>query len=276
MRIAVISDIHANLEALKAVLKDIKKSQVDKIICCGYIIGKGVNAHECIRLIKENCDVVLRGNVDDRYIQDPENWKHDEVEYNRICFHQSLLTEDDIKFLAGLKLSTQFYLSGNLVRLFHAHPESCYKTVNNYNIDFMEKNKLFCPTEFTKSNEVADWVILGHLHYQFMEKIYNRTIINCGSVGCPGCLIQEDGITAHPKEIAQAHYIILEGKLSKIKGNISVEYKSVEYDVKKELESNKGKNPEFDAYYNELMYAIYRGLPKAMQKLKDDGYKFGN
>lgn len=276
MRIAIISDIHANYQALKEVLEDIKKSKVNNIICLGDIIGKGINVRKCIDLVKGHCGIVLRGNVDDRYIQDPEDWKHDEVEYNRIKFYKSMLTDGDISFLSNLPISDEFYLSGNLVRLFHAHPTSPYQTINNYNIDFREKHKLFEPTEYTKSDKVADIVVFGHLHYQFMEKIYNKTIINCGSVGCSGCLVQEEGYNSQPNEISQAHYIILEGEFgSTIQGKLNIEYKSVSYDKEFELADNQN-NPEFDAYYNELTYATYRGLPKAMQKLKDDGYKLFN
>ena len=48
MKIAIISDIHGNLEALKATLTDIEKRKVDKIICLGDIIAKGVHPKECI------------------------------------------------------------------------------------------------------------------------------------------------------------------------------------------------------------------------------------
>ena len=64
MKIAIISDIHGNLEALKATFEDIKKKQVDKIICLGDTIAKGTHPKECIRLIKEKCDIVIQGNTD--------------------------------------------------------------------------------------------------------------------------------------------------------------------------------------------------------------------
>lgn len=50
MRIAIISDIHGNLEALKATLENIEKRNVDKIICLGDIIAKGVHSKECIEI----------------------------------------------------------------------------------------------------------------------------------------------------------------------------------------------------------------------------------
>ena len=54
MKIAIISDIHGNLEALDATLKDIAKRKVDKIICLGDIIAKGTHPKECLERIKKN------------------------------------------------------------------------------------------------------------------------------------------------------------------------------------------------------------------------------
>ena len=64
MKIAIISDIHSNLTALKAVLEDIKSRGCDKIFCLGDTIAKGVHSKECVKLVRENCEVVLRGNCD--------------------------------------------------------------------------------------------------------------------------------------------------------------------------------------------------------------------
>lgn len=63
MKIAIISDIHGNLEALKATLKDIEKRKVDKIICLGDIIVKGVHPKECISLIRTNCEQYYKETV---------------------------------------------------------------------------------------------------------------------------------------------------------------------------------------------------------------------
>ena len=63
-RIAIISDIHGNLEALKTVLQDIKLRGIEKIYCLGDIVAKGCNSEECVKLIRENCEIVIRGNCD--------------------------------------------------------------------------------------------------------------------------------------------------------------------------------------------------------------------
>ena len=64
MKIGLISDIHSNLEALSAVISRLEKMNVDRVICLGDIVGYGANPVECIKLVREKCDVVLAGNHD--------------------------------------------------------------------------------------------------------------------------------------------------------------------------------------------------------------------
>ena len=274
-RIAVISDIHANLEALKSVLDDINKQNIDQIICLGDIIGKGVNAHECIELVRKHADIVIMGNVDERFYENPEEFKDDKLEHMRISFNQSLMTAEDMDYLRSLPYSTEFYLSGNLVRMYHSNPKSFKVNINHFDTNFKKKLKMFEPGEFTISNKIADLVVFGHLHYQFMEKFYNRTLVNCGSVGNSGCLIHDEKYNAEPREIVQAHYLILEGVLdSEDKSDeLSIIFRSVNYDIEKELESGLN-NPEFEDYEKELKKARYRYIQREKETLKTFGYKF--
>ncbi len=62
MKLALISDIHGNLEALTEVLKDIEKQKVDRIHCLGDVIGYGGDPVACVHLIEKNCDIKLIGN----------------------------------------------------------------------------------------------------------------------------------------------------------------------------------------------------------------------
>jgi diadenosine tetraphosphatase ApaH/serine/threonine PP2A family protein phosphatase len=64
MRIAVISDIHANLHALEAVLADIDRDPVDEIWCLGDVVGYGPKPNECCDLIRDRATVSLCGNHD--------------------------------------------------------------------------------------------------------------------------------------------------------------------------------------------------------------------
>ncbi len=74
MRRALISDIHGNLEALEAVLDDIKSQSISEIICLGDVIGYGPNPRECIDLVMEHCAVTILGNHDQGAMFDPDGF----------------------------------------------------------------------------------------------------------------------------------------------------------------------------------------------------------
>ena len=71
---AIISDIHSNLEALEAVLRDIDKQHVTEIYCLGDVVGYGPNPRECIDLVVQNCHFTLLGNHDQGALFDPEGF----------------------------------------------------------------------------------------------------------------------------------------------------------------------------------------------------------
>jgi predicted phosphodiesterase len=64
MRIAVLSDIHANLQALEAVLADIDSEAPDELWCLGDLVGYGARPNECVDLIRERAALSLCGNHD--------------------------------------------------------------------------------------------------------------------------------------------------------------------------------------------------------------------
>lgn len=70
---AIISDIHSNLEALQAVLADIKSHNVAEIYCLGDVVGYGPNPRECVDLIM-SCQMVLLGNHDQGAMFDPDGF----------------------------------------------------------------------------------------------------------------------------------------------------------------------------------------------------------
>lgn len=64
MRVAVISDIHANLPALEAVLEAVDEAGVDEIWCLGDAVGYGARPRQCLELLIERCAICLQGNHD--------------------------------------------------------------------------------------------------------------------------------------------------------------------------------------------------------------------
>ena len=269
MKIAIISDIHANLEALKSTLEDIKKRKVDKIICLGDIIAKGVHPKECIELIKENCDIVLRGNCD-RYFSEEHNDINElsEEEVKRINWNQSMLNDEERKYLLNLPFSYEFYMSGSLVRLFHATPEKDNIVIIN-NDEIQTKLKMFYPSNNTMSQKNADVVIYGHIHHQYMDKIYNKTIINVGSVGNSFDVIRNPLKDSNVMETTKSNYLIIEGEYDskKYSSDISFQFIKVPYDIDKELSSDK-LNIEKENYMHELKQGRYRNMTKIYNNFK--------
>ena len=74
MRTAIISDIHANLEAFEVVLADIRERAIDRIICLGDVIGYGPDPCACIDLVQEHCEFSLLGNHDFACLLEPTNF----------------------------------------------------------------------------------------------------------------------------------------------------------------------------------------------------------
>ncbi len=74
MRQALISDIHSNLEALQAVMRDIESQNVDRIICLGDIVGYGPNPAECIDIVMQHSALTILGNHDQAALFDPDGF----------------------------------------------------------------------------------------------------------------------------------------------------------------------------------------------------------
>lgn len=170
-KIAIISDIHGNLEALKSVLEDIRERNISKIFCLGDIIAKGTHQQECVNLIKQNCEVIIRGNCDEYFTSDIDLSTKSKQEVNRIVWNKSKLTEDNIEFLKNLPYCYEFYMSGRLVRIFHATPEEINDFVGNIdNIDRLYK--LFLPSKNTISNKKLTLLYMViFTHHLFKEYI---------------------------------------------------------------------------------------------------------
>lgn len=267
-KIAIISDIHGNLEALTTVLNDIEKRNIKLIYCLGDIIAKGTHSKECLELIKEKCQIIIKGNCDDFFSKEHNEESVNETSKKRIIWNQSKLELNDRNYLLSLPFSYEFYMSGSLIRLFHSTPENLAGFVAS--IDSIDKKReQFLPTKNTNSNKTADIVIYGHNHLPYLDKFYNKTLINVGSVGNPTDVIRKENFDSNPMETTQANYLILEGNLNSKEYNSSLSYQFVRipYDIKKELSKNSD-NPELDAYITELTEAKYRDPNKILESFK--------
>lgn len=94
--LAVISDIHSNVEALTAVLNDIAGRRITRIVCLGDVVGYGPQPKECLDLIRKHCTMSLMGNHDYAVLYEPNKFN---MGAESACFwtRQQLEEETDLE-----------------------------------------------------------------------------------------------------------------------------------------------------------------------------------
>jgi len=102
MKIAIMSDVHGNPKAFKKALSDAKKKKVGKIILLGDVVGYGYDPMACIKLAKENCDVVIKGNHDAGTIGELSLSWFSQTAMNGVLRHRSQIDDEARKWLSGL------------------------------------------------------------------------------------------------------------------------------------------------------------------------------
>jgi predicted phosphodiesterase len=102
MRVAVLSDLHANLEALTAVFARIDTLSVDRIYCLGDIVGYHADPDACVRLVKERCALCIRGNHDRAALGEIEPYDFGRVGRHAILWTRRTMSSDSRAFLASL------------------------------------------------------------------------------------------------------------------------------------------------------------------------------
>lgn len=239
-RVAILSDVHGNLTALETVIADIEKRGITKIYCLGDSVIKCANPDKVIDLLRDKCEVILLGNCDEIVCRP-------DIEYGRF-WSRDKIGEEKANFLYHLPVSYEFYMSGHLIRLFHASPISLEHVFNpmfpNLNTIYFNKiitdpNDLFKNTEFigkTEKDPIPDIVGYGHLHTPNLYRFGNKTIFNVGSVGVPVEMINEGEETISSKFSTMCSYMILEGELdSKKLSSISFCLVRLPYDIEREI-----------------------------------------
>lgn len=246
-RIALISDVHGNLTALEAVLADIDRRGITRVLNLGDYVGKGPRGREVIELCRERCEVNLLGNWDD-FLPDPDRAFDSEA----LQYWLAELGPGQGEWLRALPFCHDLWLSGRRVRLFHASAETVHRRVR-YVRTQDEFEGLFAHTPATVAavgdGPVPDVVGYADTHDPGYESQLERRIaFNTGSVGnCMG----------DPTPL----YCILEGEPgSQDPAPWSVSFARVPYDVEAELAVARDLDlPQYAGYELELRHGVYRG-----------------
>lgn len=169
MRVAIFSDIHGNLEALEAILKEIKNQDFDEVICLGDVIGIGPNPKECLEKIKENHIRLLLGNHERYFLYGADSLSNEE-ERKYYEWLNTQLTLEDKQYLEKCSLT---YSIGTIA-FAHYLLEDATK-VNPF-IDVSNEKGLLSRSKKINSN----LVFVGHYHRPFLTD----KVVCIGSSGC--------------------------------------------------------------------------------------------
>ncbi|MCH5318070.1 MAG: metallophosphoesterase family protein [Eubacterium sp.] len=217
MKLGVITDIHNNLPALKAVIEKLNQMNCDKIICCGDIIGIGPCPEETVQYMMQIPNLIaVRGNHEKYLLEgmpseypNEENMGFEEMKHHK--WEHSLLSAGSIVFLKGLPYKTDITCEGFNVSVMH----SCMDTDGHYisykmNPSADDLNKMFADVN-------SDIILYGHDHCRNICK-GDKLYINVGSLGCPARdkNIARGGILKIEKENAEVQPIDVEYNVSEV------------------------------------------------------------
>lgn len=197
MKRALISDIHSNVEALTAVLEDIRQEGCEEIYCLGDVVGYGPNPRECIDLVKANCDVCILGNHDQGALFDPEGfhaaaeqaifWTRDQLEdyesptaiarWDFLGERPRAKREEGLLFVHGSPRNPlneyvfpeDIYDRRKLEKIFALVQKCCFEGHTHVPGVFTENMEFFTP------EDMEYWYPIGD----------TKLLVNVGSVGQP-------------------------------------------------------------------------------------------
>lgn len=182
MRIAIISDIHSNLEALTKALEIIDEQSIDEIVCLGDIVGYGANPNECIDIARRRCNTVIKGNHDAAVVDISITENFNDYARSAIIWTRAHLTKENLDYLDHLPLSkehTDFFL---------VHSSPCNPSEWEYILREFDALRAFrCFTQklcFIGHSHIAEIFSLTGRRVSEITKD-GRFIVNVGSIGQP-------------------------------------------------------------------------------------------
>jgi predicted phosphodiesterase len=228
-RIAIFSDIHANLPALRAILADVEGRKIDSIYCLGDLVDFAPWPNEVIELIRQHRIPTLMGNHDARIAFDEPVFplaKHEAVEtaarIQAVDFTRNAVTPDNKRFLGGLPAQIRLVFHGSggetHILLVHASPRS----IDEYLYEDHSAEEL--AGFFTEHR--ADVLVMGHTHRSYIRRVAlgdgrSGLALNTGSIG------------RTKEEAAQATYLLL----TVDDGSVEAEIVRISYPVHEVIEA---------------------------------------
>ena len=219
MRIAIFSDIHGNCLALETVLADIKKSQIDSLVCLGDAIQGGAQPSETVAVLRDLACPTVMGNSDDWLLTGKTIESLLPLNYEIRDWSLSKLSEDDRRFISQFPPTIEIELGKNKRLLcFHGSPKSYDDNILPTTSDAELQELLSDNQSFIYTG--------GHVHSQLLRRIGDTFYFRPGSVGR---VYDRNRINTNFRLDAWAEYAILNATDSQF----SIEFKHIPINVEK-------------------------------------------
>jgi len=237
VKILIISDLHANLEAIEAL-----PQEFDQLWVLGDLVNYGPDPSAAIRYVRQHACLIVRGNHDHAvgFGEDPHCSARFRKMAEETCRHtRSVLEEDELRYLRALPLKAGCEVGGVQFLLCHAAPSNPLYEYRTADSDLW-------------SGDLPGWsgiVLSGHTHLPFHRIHAGKIVVNPGSVGQP-----KNGR-------AEACYAVWQD------GRITLA--SVAYDVEKTVEKLR-RLPLSAAVFKDLAFVLRNGsAPPALADLSN-------
>ena len=188
MKYALISDVHANLEALTAVLEEIESMDIDNIFCLGDAIGYGANPEECAKIIQGKCDICLMGNHEAAVVGNLDISYFTQYAKDAALWTRNNVSEETLNWASNLPLiSTMHNFTLIHGSLYQPEMFNYVQTIADaeYNFNVLQTDILFLghshqPLAFFNT-EPMTYTLGPEIELDNSDKV----IVNIGSVGQP-------------------------------------------------------------------------------------------
>lgn len=180
MKYAVFSDIHGNYHALKAILDDLKKKNINNIIYLGDAVSLGPDSNLCLNeLIKRNVTFILGNHeyylIDDKYL-DSDMTK---IEIDHHTWIKSKISDDNLKIINNSNNKYELEINNKKFTFIHFF-------LSKKGIYPFEHLSIFKNDKYAKvMNSIdSDYIFYGHLHSGRYDVINGKHYYGVGSSGC--------------------------------------------------------------------------------------------
>lgn len=193
MKIGIISDIHSNLEAFSEALVLLNASKVERIYCCGDIVGYGPNPNECVDLVREKGITSIKGNHDFGAVDREQTKNFNSYAKVALDWTRDILSLENTSFLGHLNLflyteELTFFHGSLLISnpfLYIVSEYEAWISLNNLPSDIGFFGHSHIPGVFSLESEYSASFVPARKGLKVILEKGKKYIINVGSVGQP-------------------------------------------------------------------------------------------